>query len=100
VQNYLLTLPLCLAARLRGKNASEPWRGASNFLWDMFAVVSRGDVEVFEDGGRYLEKLGVRAPPASEASLLCLHWLALGVRGLAGSSAEGSATTPPPAIGT
>lgn len=30
--NYLFTLPRCLAARLRGKNASEPWRGASNFL--------------------------------------------------------------------
>ena len=32
---YDLTFPLWRAARLRGKKASEPWRGASNFRCDM-----------------------------------------------------------------
>lgn len=35
VDTHLLTFPRCLDARLRGKKASEPWRGASNFRCDM-----------------------------------------------------------------
>ena len=30
----LFTLPLCLAARLRGRNPRDPCRGAENFLCD------------------------------------------------------------------
>ena len=30
IKTYDLTLPWCLVARLRGRYASEPWRGASN----------------------------------------------------------------------
>ena len=37
--NYDLTFPRCLAALLRGKNAREPWRGASNFRCDMIVNV-------------------------------------------------------------
>ena len=32
------TLPRCLLARFLGRKAKEPWRGASNFLWDILIV--------------------------------------------------------------
>ncbi len=32
------TLPRCLLARFRGRKASDPCRGASNFLWDILYV--------------------------------------------------------------
>lgn len=41
-KTYLLTFPLWRAALLRGRKASEPWRGASNLRWDIFATVFEG----------------------------------------------------------
>ena len=39
---HLLTLPRWRAARLRGRKASEPWRGASNLRWDMVMETDGG----------------------------------------------------------
>lgn len=44
--SYLFTFPRCREARFRGRKANEPWRGASNFLWDIMIelVLERGYV--------------------------------------------------------
>lgn len=49
-----LTFPRCLEARFLGRKASDPWRGASNFRWD---IVGMGGDAV--DGWRWVRGGGV-----------------------------------------